>query len=203
MTPARWQQVEDVYNVVVALPDAERAGVMVELCGDDQGLRREVESLLALAGPASAFLETPAMAGARASASELVERSLVGRRFGSYVILSALGAGGMGEVYRAHDEQLGRDVAVKILPRLFSGDPARRARFEREARTLASLNHPNIGAIYGHQDVDGDPALVLELVEGETLADRLARAARPTRSGRPRPLAQRPVPLKEALGIAR
>ena len=170
MTPGRWQQVEDVFNVVVALPMAQRAGAMAELCGDDEALRREVESLLAYAGATSAFLEAPQMP----RASELAERSLIGRRFGSYQILSALGAGGMGDVYRAHDDQLGRDVAIKILAPLLSSDPARRARFEREARTLAALNHPNIGAIYGHQDVDGHPALVLELVEGETLAGRLS-----------------------------
>ncbi len=82
----------------------------------------------------------------------------------------------MGEVYRAHDTKLGRDVAIKILPRIFTSDPDRLARFEREARLLASLNHPNIGAIYGLEDVDGIPALVLELVEGDTLAERLARA---------------------------
>ena len=99
--------------------------------------------------------------------------ALVGRRFGSYSVLGPLGAGGMGEVYRAHDEQLGRDVAIKILPHLFSSDPQRLARFEREARMLAALNHPHIVAIYGREDVDGAPALVLELVEGDMLAELL------------------------------
>ena len=81
----------------------------------------------------------------------------------------------MGEVYRAHDTQLERDVALKILRRPFWNDQDRLTRFEREARILAALNHPNIGAIYGHADVDGSPALVLELVEGETLAERMTR----------------------------
>ena len=81
----------------------------------------------------------------------------------------------MGEVYRARDTKFGRDVAIKILPRHFTSDPDRLARFEREARVLASLNHPHIGAIYGFEDADGVRALVLELVEGETLADRIAR----------------------------
>ena len=81
----------------------------------------------------------------------------------------------MGEVYRARDTKLGRDVAIKILPRRFTSDPERLARFEREARVLAALNHPNIGAIYGVERADGIRALVLELVEGETLADRIAR----------------------------
>src|SRR3989442_3666111 len=90
----------------------------------------------------------------------------VAARVGPYEILSALGAGGMGEVYRAHDTKLGRDVAIKILPHAFVADPERVARFQREARTLASLNHPNIGGIYGLEEADGMAALVLELVEG-------------------------------------
>ena len=96
-----------------------------------------------------------------------------GARLGPYEILRPLGAGGMGEVYKARDSKLGRDVAIKILPRLFVGDPARIARFEREARLLASLNHPHIGAIYGIEDAAGVHALVLEFVEGESLDARL------------------------------
>ncbi len=93
-------------------------------------------------------------------------------RFGSYEILSALGSGGMGEVYRARDAKLNRDVALKVLPDAFTADPDRLARFKREAQVLASLNHPNIAAIYGIEDSTGTPALVMELVEGPTLADR-------------------------------
>ena len=101
-----------------------------------------------------------------------------GRQLGPYTIVAPLGAGGMGEVYRARDSKLGRDVAIKILPSHFTADPERRARFAREARLLATLNHPHIGAIYGLEETDGVTALVLELVEGPTLADRLdARAA--------------------------
>jgi serine/threonine protein kinase len=100
---------------------------------------------------------------------------LSGRRFGAYEVQVRIGAGGMGEVYRAHDTKLGRDVAIKILPSHFTTDPDRLARFEREARVLASLNHPHIGAIYGLEDADDVRALVLELVDGETLADRIAR----------------------------
>ena len=94
----------------------------------------------------------------------------------------------MGEVYRAHDTKLGRDVAIKMLPQIFASDHDRLARFDREARMLASLNHPHIGAIYGVEQSEGAPALILELVEGPTLADRLA---------------QGPIPLTESLGIAR
>ena len=98
-----------------------------------------------------------------------------GTRFGAYEIVSVLGIGGMGEVYRARDARLGRDVAIKILPAAVAVDPDRLARFDREARLLASLNHPHVAAIYGVEHADGRQALVLELVEGETLADRLGR----------------------------
>jgi serine/threonine protein kinase len=100
---------------------------------------------------------------------------MLNRQLGSYTIIAPLGVGGMGEVYRAHDSKLGRDVAIKILPEHFTSDPDRRARFAREARVLATLNHPNIAAIYGLEESNGMTALVLELVEGMTLADRIAR----------------------------
>src|SRR3989441_563893 len=100
-------------------------------------------------------------------------------RLGPYEIVGPLGGGGMGEVYRARDTRLGRDVAIKALPPTFAADPARLSRFRREAQTLASLNHPNIAAIYGLEEAAGAPHLVLELVEGETLAARLARGALP------------------------
>jgi serine/threonine protein kinase len=87
-------------------------------------------------------------------------------KLGSYEILSPLGAGGMGEVYRARDTRLGREVALKVLPTPFASDPERMARFQREAQVLASLNHPRIGAIYGFEDSDGIRALVMELIEG-------------------------------------
>src|SRR6186713_3510163 len=110
-----------------------------------------------------------------------------GTRFGPYEVTGPIGAGGMGEVYRARDTKLGRDVALKVLPNVFTLDPDRIARFKREAQVLASLNHPNIAAIYGIEDSTNVHALVLELVEGETLADRIA---------------QGPVPLGEAIAIA-
>ena len=102
-----------------------------------------------------------------------------GVRLGPYAIVSALGAGGMGEVWRARDTKLGREVAIKTLPEAFAADPDRRARFEREAKLLASLNHPNIGTIHGLEDADGTTALILELIEGDTLAARIQRGAIP------------------------
>src|SRR5580765_4464012 len=112
----------------------------------------------------------------------------VGSRLGAYEILSPLGAGGMGEVYRARDTKLDRAVAIKILPESFAHDPERRARCQREAKTLAALNHPNIGGIHGLEEANGVTALVLELVEGATLCDRLARG---------------PIKVGEAVAIAR
>ena len=100
-----------------------------------------------------------------------------GVRLGSYEVIALIGVGGMGEVYRARDTKLNRDVALKVLPELFAADPERLARFKREAQVLASLNHPNIAAIYGLEESDGIRALVLELVEGPTLAEVLAGVA--------------------------
>src|SRR5262245_42777618 len=118
-----------------------------------------------------------------------------GTRLGSYEITAKIGEGGMGEVYRARDTKLNRDVAIKILPELLASDPDRLARFRREAQVLASLNHPNIAHLYGFEDAPAAGssqsavhALVMELVEGPTLADRIAQGA---------------VPLPEALPIAR
>src|SRR5947207_10970514 len=98
----------------------------------------------------------------------------VGSILGAYEILAALGSGGMGEVYRAKDTRLGRDVALKLLPDTFTHDPERLARFRREAQMLAALNHPHIGAIYGLEEAQGAQFLVLELVDGRTLAHRIA-----------------------------
>src|SRR5262245_11498236 len=102
-----------------------------------------------------------------------------GTRLGSYEIAAPLGAGGMGEVYRATDTKLGRDVAIKVLPDALVADPERAARLDREARLLASLNHPHIAAIYGLEDAPSGKFLVMELVPGETLAERIARGAVP------------------------
>jgi serine/threonine-protein kinase len=109
------------------------------------------------------------------------------RRIAHYDIIDKIGAGGMGEVYRAHDSKLARDVALKFLPEVFAADADRLGRFEREAKLLASLNHPNIASIYGIENDDGKQVLVLELVEGEDLSERLS-------SG--------PLPLDEALAVA-
>src|SRR5262249_34972513 len=126
---------------------------------------------------------------ARLSRSRDIPMSLVvGTRLGSLEITAVLGRGGMGEVYRARDTKLKRDVAIKILPGEFSRDPERVSRFQREAEVLASLNHPNIAAIYDLQEANETRFLVLELVEGETLAEHIQHG---------------PIPLDETLDIGR
>src|SRR5438094_265615 len=112
---------------------------------------------------------------------------MIGTKLAHYEVVQHLGSGGMGEVYQATDSKLGRSVAIKILPEAFTHDTERVSRLQREARVLASLNHANIAAIHGIEAVDGRHFLVLELVPGETLADRIRRG---------------PIPLDEALGIA-
>jgi len=167
MDQERWRRVEELFHAALERgPDARQA-FLDDACGGDADLRRQVELLLAKEEEAGSFLETPAMRDT--TATQTATGTAVGREFGPYRIVSPLGAGGMGEVYRAHDSKLGRDVAIKMLPHQFARDPERLARFRREARTLASLNHPNIAAIYGLEESGDVDCLVLELVEGETL----------------------------------
>ena len=184
MTPERWAMVERLYHAALERDASERDRFVEEACAGNDALRREVVSLLDHDGSA-AFLSTPASAQAgHVMPSGGVS---IGQTIGQYVISARLGAGGMGEVYRARDPKLGRDVAIKVLPALFTSDQDRLARFAREARILASLNHPHIGAIYGVEDAGAVRALVLELVDGPTLADRIL-------GGR--------IPVAEALLIA-
>jgi serine/threonine-protein kinase len=193
--PDRWAAVERLYHAALTRPSDERAAYVANACAGDEELRREVESLLAQDASAAVGLTQGAVVGAAELVTDIGRSVLTGRRLGGYQMLGPLGAGGMGEVYRARDTRLGRDVAIKILPRAFTADPGRLARFEREARVLASLNHPHIAAIYGVEEgpAEAGPtnALILELVEGETLAERIASAG------------SKGLPLKDALDIAR
>ena len=163
----------------MARPPAERAAFVAAECAGDAALEQDVLALVANAASAEAFLEQPA---ARAASLPIV-----GRQLGAFAIEAQIGAGGMGEVYRAKDTRLGRTVAVKILPRDLAADPDRRQRFQREARAVAALNHPNICTIHDVGHADGVDFLVMELVEGESLATRLARG---------------PLPLDQALARA-
>jgi Tol biopolymer transport system component len=186
VTPERLREIERLFHEARDRTPAERDAFLARACADDPPLRREVESLLAQA-PAGLIDATVG-----ALVAELVTnpapRLAPGASVGPYRIERLLAVGGMGEVYCARDTTLGRDVAIKILGRHFTADPERLARFEREARMLAAFNHPNIGAIYGLETANGVRALVLELVEGETLADRIRRG---------------PAPITAALTIAR
>jgi eukaryotic-like serine/threonine-protein kinase len=177
----RWATIERLYHATIARPAAERPAFLEDACAGDASLRREIESLLRFADAAETFIEEPAAAMMAAIVPGAVEPSsdagLLGQDIGDYRIVARLGSGGMGEVYRAHDSRLGRDVAIKVLPANFSRAPERLWRLQREARLLASLSHPNIGAIYGLEGAAAAPALVLELVEGPTLADIVARVA--------------------------
>jgi serine/threonine protein kinase/Tol biopolymer transport system component len=172
MDSERWRQIEDLYHAALERKPEMRAAFLDGACPRDTGLRQEVESLLAQAAPAESFLEAPAL-GTTALALGPVP---FGTLAGAYRIVSCLGVGGMGEIYRAHDSKLGRDVAIKTLPRAFAGDDNRLARLRREARMLASLNHPNVAAIYGLEEWGGVNCLVLELVEGETLNERIEQS---------------------------
>jgi TolB-like protein len=184
----RWHLVESLFELALQRPPAERASYLRDACANDPDLYRDVESLLAKS-PA----DEPAHAWAAAAAVHLITRSAAlepGHRVGPYEIISLLAAGGMGEVYRARDTRLKRDIALKILPESVAADHERIARFEREAEILAALNHPHIANIYGVEEECGTRAIVMELVEGETLEERIA--AHP--SG---------LPVAEALLIAR
>ncbi|HMF78844.1 MAG TPA: protein kinase [Bryobacteraceae bacterium] len=162
-----WRKVEELFHAALERTVDARQTFLDRTCNGDIDLRRRVDLLLAKEKQVGSFLERPAIENMPVILT--LARSLVGQQFGPYQIVSALGAGGMGEVYRAHDRKLGRDVAIKTLPHEFARDPERLSRLRREARTLASLNHPNIAAIYGLEESEEADCLVMELVEGEML----------------------------------
>jgi Tol biopolymer transport system component len=187
MDPDRQRRIEELCDAALDRNDRDRAAFVAAACGTDAALRKEVESLLAHAHTSDVFLVTSVAELAAHVLADDRGESLVGRQIASYRIVSLLGAGGMGEVYRARDTRLGRDVAIKVVADRFLSVPDRLARFELEARVLATLNHPHIGAIYGLEETDGIRGLVLELVEGPTLAERLTHG---------------PLSLQEALAVA-
>src|SRR5215471_20474636 len=174
MKAERWREVERIFQAAVELQPPEQEQFLQAACKDEE-VRREVESLIvAHRNCGSSFIEP--------------RQRLVGRTIGRYEVQALAGVGGMGEVYLARDTRLGRDVAIKVLPAEFAQDEERLIRFEREAKSLASLNHPNIAAIYDVEESDGIQCLVLEFVEGESLAERVKR-------GR--------IPMIEALAVCR
>jgi Tol biopolymer transport system component len=200
VTGDRWHRVKALFEAAVERPPEERDAFLASAAAGDDAVRREVESLLASDAADGGFLDRLPEAGkaafadwpeiTRLSIRDSAPHQLLGpeNRIGAYQIVAPLGVGAMGEVYRAHDTRLNRDVALKVLPPRFALDPDRVARFAREAQMLAALKHPNIAAIYGVEESGGAQALVLELVDGPTLADRIAAG---------------PLSLADALVIAR
>ena len=181
----RRRSADNVFHAASQYAPAVRDTFLDRACRGDLEFRRQVELLL------FQFEQAERLAGAPSADRTLTVTTdvpLPGQEFGAYRIVCLLGVGGMGEVYRAHDSKLGRDVALKTLPGEFARDAELLTRLRNEARTLAALNHPNIAAIYGLEELCGRQFLVMELVEGETLADRLKRAG--------------PLPLQEALQIS-
>ena len=176
MTPERWKHIDKLLEEALEVDANERAALLDQACAGDEALRRKVEDLLAAHERAASFIETPAL---EATAQALAEqaRLMVGRKLGRYQILSLLGAGGMGEVYRARDTHLNREVAIKVLPAHLTQDVVALARFEREAQAVAALSHPNILAIHDFGNEQGLHYAVTELLDGETLRGRLARGA--------------------------
>ncbi len=179
MDSDRWRRLEDLYHAARPLPVDARARFLDSQCGGDESLRSEVEALLAQPDHTMVVSD---------GSGRGLHDDIVGKRLGQYDVRSLAGAGGMGQVYRARDTRLGRDVALKVLPPEWTTDPDRLARLEREARLLASLNHPNIATIHGLEDTAAIRVVVLEYIEGDTLADRIGDG---------------PLPLAEALSIAR
>ena len=192
MDPERWERVKRIYSSALECGPDEQESFLNEACGGDDSLRKEVETLLAQQRKADGFMQAPAMeVAAHVMAKDqgkAIAESLAGQSVAHYSIIEKIGEGGMGVVYRAKDTRLDRHVAIKSLPDIFAADPVRMARFEREAKILATLNHPNIASIYGLEESDGKRFLVMELVEGKTLAEQLKK-------GR--------IPLDETLEICR
>ncbi len=174
MKSERWQQVEKLYHSALERGASQRADFLNEACAGDEALRREVESLLAYQGRAENFIESPALELAAKAITGDEASLLVGRAFSHYKVLSLIGRGGMGEVYLAEDTQLGRKVALKLLPREFTQNSDRVRRFEQEARAASALNHPNILTIHEIGQIEGSHFIVTEFIEGHTLRRKIA-----------------------------
>ena len=184
MTPEQWTLAERLYHEAARIAIADRGSWLARACGGDEVVRREVESLLAQDASRTGVLDGHAF---DRITSEAEHESLVGRRIGGYEFLSLIDEGGMGQVYRARDLTLPREVAVKVVSPEFTHDAVRRARFRREAEVLAGFAHPHIAHVYAFAEAEGRFLLAMELVPGETLAERIARG---------------PLRVSEALEIA-
>ncbi len=177
-----FSRVEELYHAALERPPRERDRFLGEACAGDESLLREVRSLLGVEEEAKRLLEEPA---AEAVTQKLTQ--LRGTRLGPYEVADRIGAGGMGEVYRARDTRLGREVAIKVLLDAAAGDTDQLRRFEREARSAAALNHPNIATVYEIGEHEGTRFIAMELVEGRTLKQMLEAG---------------PLPVTELLDLA-
>ena len=148
MTPERWQQIDKLCQSALELEENRRAAFLEEACAGDEELRREVESMLKFEKPGDRFIEQQALEVAAKIIAHDKPESLIGQQLGSYQIVSLLGAGGMGVVYKARDTRLNRSVAIKVLPADKVSDPERKRRFIQEAQAASALNHPNIITLY-------------------------------------------------------
>ncbi len=173
MTPERWQKVKEIFSSALRYEPAQRSAFLSEACSGDAVLRQEVESLISAHEKDGSFIDSPAYVVAAAIIDDQPELTK-GQSLGSYEILSTLGKGGMGEVYLAQDKRLGRKVALKLLPPYLSQHSDRRRRFEQEARAASALNHPNILTIHEIGQVEDRHFIATELVEGETLRQRVS-----------------------------
>ena len=187
MTPERYRQIGELYHAALELDRGERAAFLARACAHDEELRGEVESLLASHEQASGFLASPALGVAAAMLANEEAEPFEGRTIGRYRVLSLIGAGGMGRVYLAEDVELGRRVALKLLPEHFTHNQNQVQRFRQEARAASALNHPNILTVHEVGRMDNTEFIATEYVDGETLRDRLTRA---------------PVSVREALDVA-
>ena len=181
MTPERWKQIDHLLEAALEREPDQWSAFLEENCAGDAELRREVESLLAAHMQAEDFIEAPPAQAAAELLEESRSESLAGQQIGPYRVTAPLAKGGMGEVYRALDTRLGREVAIKLLPAAFSTDQDRLRRFEQEARAAGMLNHPNVLTIYDIGAHGGAPYIVSELLKGETLRERLPGAPLPLR----------------------
>ena len=176
MANDRWQQIKEVFHSALERAPHDRPAFLAEACASDESLRRDVESLIEAHEKEGSFIDAPAFEMAAGWLADDAGDSLVGREINHYKILETLGVGGMGEVYLAQDTKLGRKIALKLLPASFMNDADRLQRFQQEARAASALNHPNILTIHEVGEQRGRPYIATELIEGETLRQRLASA---------------------------
>src|SRR5262245_662374 len=174
LTSERWRQLKQIFQAAVETPASGRDAYLADACADDPALRAEVESLIAAHEQPGSFLDAPAFDLAATNPDGNQVNELLGAALGRYRILEFLGRGGMGEVYKAKDPTLGREVAIKVLPSDFSINRDQLRRFEQEARAASALNHPNIITIHEFGHEDGVHFIVSEYIEGETLRRRIA-----------------------------